>query len=136
MGDFEEVDNFPEPQTREVWKFMDPDEDLFGEEDAIDISADLLLDGEGVYLGDFLIAIGNDLKVIDNDHGSAKTIRPKIIRAARAWSSKVGQELFSDRVNSEYPNIADHMKPASDESITQSVVYALNTVLKILSKKR
>lgn len=132
LGD---VSAFNEPQT-ETWQFFD-EEDIWNESDPIDLAADMLLDGDGVYIGSLLQALGREIyDRVDSDHYiDTNNTRQLIIQKARAWCKESGDIMFEDRAAGTDAT-TDHMKPSTDEEVVASLLYAFQNIAKVLGVKQ
>jgi len=111
-----DVGDFQAP-TKEEWEFADEDQ-VFEEVYGLDISADLLLDGEPQYLGTLFTSLGR----LFSDSEGSDTIGADIIQTVRQFTREVNEVLQGEE--------GMIMKPVSDVEILRSLKYTFDNVIK------
>jgi hypothetical protein len=132
IEEIEEVEDAPgdvgdfQAPTKEEWEFVDKDQ-VFEEVYGLDISADLLLDGEPQYLGTLFISLGR----LFSDSEGSNTIGTDIIQTVRQFTREVNEVLQGAVMIVEEGMV---MKPVSDAEILRSLKYAFDNVIKKVKK--
>jgi hypothetical protein len=132
IEEIEEVEDAPgdvgdfQAPTKEEWEFVDKDQ-VFEEVYGLDISADLLLDGEPQYLGTLFTSLGR----LFSDSEGSDTIGTDIIQTVRQFTREVNEVLQGAVMIVEEGMV---MKPVSDAEILRSLKYAFDNVIKKVKK--
>jgi hypothetical protein len=120
VGDYEE----PEIGAEEEWKFADP-EKVMTEDYAIDIAADMMIDGECASAADYFIAIGQALVAYSNDDN----LEEAVVNAVRQKAREQLLDLYEGEITENF------LKPVSNAQILRDITYLFKQLIKLQQNK-
>lgn len=125
-NDLDDMGDFPKPEVgpEEEWKFIDP-EKVMPEDYAMDMVADMILEGDCVAAADYFIAISQALVAYtDNDD-----LEEGVVNAVR----KVARSQLMDVYEGEIEERA--LKPVSNAQIIRDMNYLFKQLIKTQQNK-
>ena len=125
--DIGNVESF-DPPVAAAWERMDP-ENIWREADPLDITGDLCLDGDFVFIAHLFKNLGAALDTVDQSAGSRTAARTAVLTFLHSWCLDSGEHMGV----AEDGTVRDSMKPASDSELIKGLSYALNTFMKSLA---